>query len=163
MERIDADGGKQAEADLLEQQSLSFSEHVAFYEEQQDLADEIVRYQERFAASDTGAGVIDEVSPLDLLETKLIILRIIGSESIQTQYPNLTEQLDAYLDALVAEQRGKATQETLAEVNEVLDFLLDDAVSARAIRAGQMPPGLAGAGSEVGRFFGLLERLTGPE
>ncbi len=152
-----------ADTDRLQQEGESFAEYVEFYQRQQDLSDEIIRYQERFASAGTGDSTADIISALELLETKLLILRIIGSESIQTQYPRLTEQLNAYLDALVAEQRGAATEETLADVNTVLDFLLDDAVTARAIRAGQIPPGLAGGGGEAGRFFGLLERLTGAE
>ncbi len=152
-----------AEADRLQREGESFSRYVEFYQEQQGLSDEIIRYQERFARAGTGAAAGDTVNALELLETKLVILRIIGSESIQTQYPELTEQLNAYLDALVAEQRGRAIQETLGDVNTVLDFLLDDAITVRAIPASQVPPALAGTGSEAGRFFGLLERLTGPE
>jgi len=153
----------QAEADRLQREGESFSEYVQFYQEQDDLAEEIVWYQERFATAGTGDSTADGVSPLELLETKLIILRILGSQSIQSQYPDITDQLNVYLDALVVEQRARATQETLGDVNVVLDFLLDDAVSVRAIRPGQIPPALAGTGGEASKFFGLLERLTGPE
>ena len=150
-----------AAADQLQQETESFGVYAGFYREQQDLADEIIRYQERFVTSDAGDST--SVSALELLETKLVILRIIGSESIQAQYPDLTDQLNAYLDALVAEQRGDATEKTLAGVNVVLDALLDGSAGDQAIRADQVPPALADTDGEIGKFFGLLGRLAGPE
>ncbi|MCK4514015.1 MAG: hypothetical protein KAU31_02095, partial [Spirochaetaceae bacterium] len=42
------------EADRLAREGESFSRYVEFYQEQQDLSDEIIRYQERFARAGTG-------------------------------------------------------------------------------------------------------------
>lgn len=88
--------------------------------DQRELVGAIRSYERAFA----GRAATDEDSTqLELLESKLLILRIVGSDSIRAEYPGLYEELNAYLDALVVEQRSAATRQTLAELSGVLSAL----------------------------------------
>ncbi len=62
-------------------------------------------------------------SQLELLETKLVILRIVSSESVRADFPHLHDRLNDYLDALVAEQRTRAVRAAFNELSGLLDEL----------------------------------------
>jgi chromosome segregation ATPase len=120
-------GATDANGELAEARSdlADANERVAALEgrlrEQEELVSRIDSYREAFAnlAADASAAT----SSLELLETKLLILRIVGSDALRADYPDLYEQLNAYLDALVAEQRADAVEDTLAEVTALIDDL----------------------------------------
>lgn len=86
--------------------------------EQEALADRIETYRRAFER-DTEAPA-GSAGSLELLETKLLILRIVGSDAVRADYPDLYDQLNAYLDALVAEQRSEAVEATLADLDGLL-------------------------------------------
>ncbi len=72
----------------------------------------------------TEAGGNSRETLMAMLGTRLLVQKIIVSEPIRSQYPELNEKLDQYLRALVEENR-KATQiETLQDTNMVLDSLI---------------------------------------
>lgn len=152
----------EASVGRLQQTTSGFETYITFYEEQQQLAREIARYQERFAEPLLAEEAAEDEASLALLETKLLILRILGTDAVQARYPDLADQFDLYLDALVAEQRAEERLETIAEVNAVLDFLVDDARTVQSAVADQFPPALEGTGDENARFFDLLETLVEP-
>ena len=90
--------------------------------EQSDLALRIEAYRSGFgsASEQYGSG---PTSTLELLETKLLILRIVGSEPVESEYPDLADELHAYLDALIEEQRSGAAHAVLRELYHLLGDL----------------------------------------
>ncbi|MFW5687953.1 MAG: hypothetical protein ACOC1U_00155, partial [Spirochaetota bacterium] len=108
-----------AERDALEEQLALLEKRV---DEHRQVVNRIERFQAIYDRSDAPAAE-PPFDQLELLETKLLILRIVGSEAIRTDYPDLYEQLNEYLDALVAEQRAAATDETMREINRLLTDL----------------------------------------
>lgn len=93
------------------------------YNEQQALLSDIAAYQERFSSSSSTASP-DGVSALKLLETKLLILRIVDSEPIRSEHPDLFDDLNTYLEALVTEQREAAVIETFGKIETMLAEIL---------------------------------------
>ena len=91
--------------------------------EQRDLAVRIDAYRTAFGAAAAQRVPGPSVSALELLETKLLILRIVGSETVRADHPDLGDRLNAYVDALVAEQRTGATRAVILEVTGLLDDL----------------------------------------
>ncbi len=71
--------------------------------------------------SDVRKQINDSITPatppdFELLETKLLVLRIVGSPAVRAEHPALHARFNEYLDALIAEQRFTAVRETLQDV-----------------------------------------------
>lgn len=127
---------------------------------QQELAEGIQAYR-RSVASRLRGG--ESGMPLELLEVKLQVLRLLASESVRADYPDLYEGLNEYLDALVSEQRADAARAALRELTMLLETLgvaRDQTSPAAAEEPSRTYPVLSGpeAAAEVGRF---LEALAG--
>ena len=122
-------GARETAAELAEARGelTAAEQRVAALEsrlrEQEELVARIERYREAFATRSRETTPGQETSSLELLETKLLILRIVGSDAVRADYPDLYDRLNAYLDALVAEQRADAVSETLNEVATLVDEL----------------------------------------
>lgn len=112
---------------LLESELESERAEVALLRErlaeQQTIVAGIDAYRRAFNTQRLASDSEALATPLELLESKLLILRIVGSESVRADYPDLYDQLNEYLDALVAEQRADAVRDTLAELSRLLDGL----------------------------------------
>ena len=132
--------------------------------EQRELVRQINLYRESFRSERPETGTPD--NELELLESKLLILRIVGSETVRADYPDLGVQLNEYLDALVREQRAAATRETLAELDALLATLATETsrTVAQIENLSQQYPALAAVtGPTTESFFRRLERLVEPE
>ncbi len=132
--------------------------------EQRELVRQINLYRESFRSERPETGTPD--NELELLESKLLILRIVGSETVRADYPDLGAQLNEYLDALVREQRAAATRETLAELDALLATLATETsrTVAQIENLSQQYPALAAVtGPTTESFFRRLERLVEPE
>ena len=128
--------------------------------EQRDLATGIDAYRTAFGTIAAQADGAPSVSALELLETKLLIFRIVGSESIRADHPDLADELNAYLDGLVAEQRTSAARAVLRELTVLLDDLTAriDGSAATAREVVRSYPNL-GDPELSGATDGLLSRL----
>jgi len=95
------------------------------------LAQYVADFRDRYDASRSAAvnsGIpadsqSDEAKTLELLETKLAIVTIINSETVQEQYPDLFERMNDYLRALLDENTATVRTETLSAVVTFLDEL----------------------------------------
>ncbi|OHD72018.1 MAG: hypothetical protein A2177_06925 [Spirochaetes bacterium RBG_13_68_11] len=83
-------------------------------------------------------------SMLSLLETKVLVQKVLLSDAVLAEYPDLADRLDGYLEALVAESRGEAELDTLRDLDAVLGGLaagkgaeVSDAFIARRAANGQ--------------------------
>jgi len=149
----------QREVATLESSLASASDALEFYDSQQALASKISQYQRRFAIPATGPPPPD---PIALLNVKLTIVRILESDDVRAQYPNLVDQLDEYLDALVAEQKDLALASVLSDVDGILEFLADGSRTVASVSAANAPPGLPADNEDADRFYELLSRLASP-
>jgi DNA repair exonuclease SbcCD ATPase subunit len=113
------------------------------------------RYADAIAASSGGQPETpDDLNVLGLLQTKLAIVTVIGSESVQNEYPGLVGKLDEYLAALIENNTVSTQEATLSEVINLLDRLNENPGSL----AFQSP---SQAGDELsGQFAEFLEKLT---
>lgn len=103
-------------------------------ERRQDLAEAIdsflVRYSNNGADESTsaeageGSETLSYASALEMLETKLLMTRIMSSDIVKSEYPDLNDQMNRYLEALVKEQREETRVETLADINKLVGELL---------------------------------------
>lgn len=119
--------------------------------------DIISGYRERVAAGETAATREDgrRRRVLELLETKLLLLRITNSPGIREQYPDLYQQTQRFFEDLVATEREGASVETLQAVNALLDGI----VAERSVEE-LSGPAPAGASAAVRReTLRLLDRL----
>jgi hypothetical protein len=93
------------------------------------------------AAEQTGT----RESLVSLVETKVLVQKVLLSDAVLAEYPDLADRLDRYLEALVAETRSEAQEETLRDLDEMLAGLAagkgaqatGDALLARRTANGQ--------------------------
>ncbi len=98
---------------------------------------------------------------LELLETKLAILRIVGSESLRADHPDLFDTLNAYLDDLFVYHRSVAVDETLAEVTVLLDQIASATTASISDISDRFPLIAAqSSGHAAQQFLSSLRRVT---
>ena len=78
-------------------------------------------------------------SMLSLVQTKVLVQKVLLSDAVLAEYPDLADRLDRYLEALAAESRGEAQLETLRDLDEVLAGLAAGEEHRGARRAGGAP------------------------
>jgi hypothetical protein len=108
------------------------------------LAD-LATFRQRAAvdAVDTAdAGTRESV--LSLVQTKVLVQKVLLSDAVLAEYPDLADRLDRYLEALADESRGEAQLETLRDLDAVLADLaagrgaaVPDKIVARRTAGGQ--------------------------
>ncbi len=59
-------------------------------------------------------------SLVSLVETKVLVQKVLLSDAVLAEYPDLADRLDQYLEALVAESRSEAELDTLRDLDAVL-------------------------------------------
>lgn len=93
-------------------------------EEREAIASSITDYAQSFSAvfQEAQSGK-DDSEVLDLLEIKLAVVTVLSSEEAQKQYPNLTEKMNEYLAALIADNTADTQITTLLELNGLIDHL----------------------------------------
>ncbi len=118
-------------------------------------------YRRRYDASVNLAGTAGRRSAIDLLETKLLILRITRSEAIRSEFPELYDDTQRMFDDLVATERADAEVKALAGLAVMLESILSERSATVADRSGAIPqPGSAEADRLLREILGGLERLT---
>ncbi len=96
----------------------------------------------------------DPLSVLELLETKLVLRRIVSSEPVRSEYPNLYGNLEQYINSLVDEQRADGRLSTLRKLNELLDAVISKDTSTVA-----GTPEDFTSKQEQDAFLGFIDRL----
>ncbi len=96
----------------------------------------------RTAASAADTGTRESV--LSLVQTKVLVQKVLLSDAVLAEYPDLADGLDRYLVALADESRGEAQLETLRDLDAVLADLaagkgaaVPDEIVARRTAGGQ--------------------------
>ena len=107
------------------------------------LAD-LAAFRERAARASAAADAGTRESVLSLVQTKVLVQKVLLSDVVLAEYPDLADRLDRYLEALVTESRGDAEIETLRDLDGVLADLaagegavVPDEVVARRTAGGQ--------------------------
>lgn len=135
----------------------------AMEDEHRRLSSVIAEYRSRYGAAggEDGEAGIEARSTTELLETKLLLLRVLSSAPVRSEYPSLYSETQDYLDALVAEEREAAEMEVLTSMNRVLDSILA-AEGTPDIESGDVSATGAGAAARrlFDEFLGKLERLV---
>ena len=161
--QIENDRLKAAETELREETAALTSEVERLksmeesYLKRQQLIEELSsfrsRYVERIDISDVSA-TDEATAALELLETKLLVKRIMVSEPVRTMYPDLYDQMELYLEELMENQRAETRVETLADINKLIDGVL----SKQSMSAALANPFEEAAGQD--EFLGLIDRLN---
>jgi hypothetical protein len=107
------------------------------------LAD-LAAFRERAARATAAADAGRRESVLSLVQTKVLVQKVLLSDAVLAEYPDLADRLDRYLEALVTESRDDAQLETLRDLDGVLAGLaagegavVPDEVVARRTTGGQ--------------------------
>jgi hypothetical protein len=85
-----------------------------------------------------------------LLQAKLLMWQIIGTEPIKTRYPEIYDTLQKYFDTLASQQRQEGRNAALADIISLIESLRKGTEAARDIPA-----------SDRGSLIRLLEGLEG--
>jgi hypothetical protein len=116
---------------------------------------ELAAFRARAAAAPAAVETDTRESLVSLVETKVLVQKVLLSDAVLAEYPDLADRLDRYLEALVAESRSEAQEETLRDLDEVLTGLaagkgaeVTDALLARRTANGQQE-----------LLLGILDRL----
>ena len=129
--------GLESEVSSLEQQvSTTQNRYVDIVQSIDRALARIRTDQDTPAATDTGAETTE------LLATKLVLLRVLNSDEVREDYPDLYTETQVYLDALVEEERSLAERETLQQINSLVETigaggepsLPDDAADRRLVQ-----------------------------
>ncbi len=82
----------------------------------------LARMKARLMAAKSSADrpASDRETVVALLETKILLQKVLLSPEVTKQYPDLYDGLDRYLDALAAESKTDARLETLRDVDALL-------------------------------------------
>jgi hypothetical protein len=89
---------------------------------------------------------------------------MVSSDSVEADFPDLYEQLNGYLDDLVAQQRAEASEQLLSEVNVLLSEISAASETTITDITTEFPSLVSAAGSSAASdFFESLRRVTQPE
>lgn len=122
-----------ADADALAaRQNATISGLLQARQEQRALAEAVASFGERYG---DGSAAGQTPSTLELLETKLVILRVVSSDVVRDEYPELTELLGQYLDQLAARSSVDAVAVTLSGINALLGELNGEAADEESVAA----------------------------
>jgi hypothetical protein len=83
------------------------------------LAD-LAAFRDRAARTAAAADAGSRESVLALVQTKVLVQKVLLSDAVLAEYPDLADRLDRYLEALADESRGEAQLETLRDLDAVL-------------------------------------------
>ncbi len=95
-------------------------------------------------------------SLVSLVETKVLVQKVLLSDAVLAEYPDLADRLDQYLEALVAESRGEGALETLRDLDAVLAGL---AAGKGAEAAGAELLARRTANGQQDLLLGILDKL----
>ena len=105
----------------------------------------------------SAASAADQKELIDLLDAKVKVKAVLGSDSVKEQYPGLSSSLDRYLQLYGEEQSAKGRGVALQDIGTVLDYMLgrkqSTAVTPIWTRYGD--------DAERAAFLQLLDRLRG--
>ncbi|MCD6122617.1 MAG: hypothetical protein J7K04_12335, partial [Spirochaetales bacterium] len=76
---------------------------------------------------------------LSLLETKILVKRIVSSPSVKKKYPDLYNKLELYFNALGREKQTEGELKALGDVLKILDYIIP---SGQAVSGTALPPPL---------------------
>jgi hypothetical protein len=115
---------------LVEAQKQAQEAEAAREELRRRLAALESRYQNQRQSTDLRGGSSPETLA-DLLEAKLLTWQIIGSDPVASQYPQLYETMDRYLDTLTEQTLLEGRYAAVEDMVTVVDALLNGGAAAR--------------------------------
>ena len=115
------------------------------------------------AAADSATGV----DPVELLETKLIITRLLSSSAIRAEYPDIVDRMNTYFVALASSERESGEKvgriDALTDVNTFIDVVMSDISvfdeTDSTTVSPDMESGFDSSQSEFAEFLGKLEGM----
>jgi hypothetical protein len=127
-----------AQRDALEQERDRLAEAQRQAEEaeaaREDLRQRLAalesRYQNQRRSADL-SGVTPPQTLADLLEAKLLTWQIIGSDPVASQYPELYETMDRYLDTLTEQSLMEGRYAAVGDIITIVDALLNGSRDAQ--------------------------------
>jgi hypothetical protein len=116
----------------------------------------LAAFRARAAAVPAAAETDTRESLVSLVETKVLVQKVLLSDAVLAEYPGLADRLDQYLVALVAESRGEGALETLRDLDELLAGL---AAGKGAQAAGGALLARRTANGQQALLLGILDKL----
>jgi len=120
-------------ARLTEQQLLQGDQtQVAAQVEREELRERLEALESRFRTQRQSANLTGDTAPealATLLEAKLLTWRIIGSDPIAGQYPELYDTMERYLDTLAEQSLLEGRYAAVQDMITVVDALLSTPVA----------------------------------
>lgn len=83
----------------------------------------LAAFRARAAAATAAAAAGTRESLVSLVETKVLVQKVLLSDAVLAAYPDLADRLDRYLEALAAESRSEGALEALRDLDGVLAAL----------------------------------------
>jgi hypothetical protein len=90
---------------------------------------------------------------LEHLEAKLLLKRIVDSEPVRSQYPDLYDKIEGYLEALLDEKEKDTRVATIVNINKMMDTVLRSGPRAVSIAS------TLADSSEREAILGFMDRL----
>lgn len=109
-----------AESVLNESKNISTSRALLL----KDIVELRTRLAQTLAQTDL-AAVYDQNELVRLLQTKLLIRNVLSSEPIQTEYPDLLEDMEEYFASIREEQQRETETEALRSITKDLSTIID--------------------------------------
>jgi hypothetical protein len=116
----------------------------------------LAAFRTRAAAAPAAVETGTRGSLVSLVETKVLVQKVLLSDAVLAEYPGLADRLDRYLEALVAESRGDGALDTLRDLDGMLAGL---AAGKGAEAAGDGLLARRAANGQQELLLGILDKL----
>ena len=110
-----------AESVLTESKNISTARALLL----KDIVDLRTRLVQTAAQADL-AGVYDQNELVRLLQTKLLIRNVLSSEPVQSEYPDLLEDMEEYFASIRTEQERESEAEAFRSITQDLGTIIDN-------------------------------------
>jgi hypothetical protein len=117
----------------------------------------LAAFRARIAGTPVAPDIGTRESLVSLVETKVLVQKVLLSDAVLAKYPGLADRLDQYLEALVAESRSEAETDTLRDLDAVLAGL---ASGKGAEAAGSELLARRTSNGQQALLLGILDKLT---
>jgi len=115
----------------------------------------LAAFRARVAGAGGVAKTFTPAALASLVETKVLVQKVLLSEAVLAEYPGLADRLDRYLEALAAESSNEAGLEMLRDLDAVLAAL----AAGKGVLAGDEVIARRTSGGQQDLLLGILDKL----